>query len=151
MGEPRISLFLATCFSNHLKIQASVIIYFQLLLERLFWTLSLTLLIYSLTTELTTVFREDKEIKIVTSITLKPIEEVSFPTIVFNSGGPIDPLGFVKNSHNMAVEEDIPVEGKVDLLVEFARTISLSRYGSVQNTGILQSLKEASVSALRVF
>ena len=84
---------------------------FQLLLERLFWALSLTLLIYSLTTQLTSVFRDDQEIKIVTSITLKPIEELSFPTIVFNRGGHIDPLGFVKNSHNMVVEEDISAEG----------------------------------------
>ena len=128
-----------------------MIIYFQLLLERLSWTLSLTLLIYSLTTELTTVFREDKEIKIVTSITLKPIEEVSFPTIVFNSGGPIDPLGFVKNSHNMAVEEDIPVEGNADLLAECSRTISISRNGYVQITDISQSLQEAPVFVSHIF
>ena len=47
-----------------------------------------------------------------TIINLRPLEEVPFPSVILNTGGSIDPMGFVRRSGDMIKEEDFPKEGK---------------------------------------
>ena len=71
-------------------------------------------MIYSLVTELTNVFKSDQEKQVTTSISLIPIDQVPFPTIVLSAGGPINPLGFVTHSHNLVTEADLQERGKMN-------------------------------------
>ena len=82
----------------------------QFLIERTFWVSTFILVLVSLSNELANVFHAAQELKLVTSISLKPIDEVPFPTLVLSSGGPIDPLGFVANSQNLVLEDDLPLD-----------------------------------------
>lgn len=92
------------------------------------WLSTLALLIYSLTTELLGSFQASKEAEneIDTSISLQPIGEVDFPSVVISSGGPIDPLGFVTNTKNMVTEEELPERGKDGSLFYYVLELTIA-------------------------
>ena len=50
--------------------------------------------------------------RIETSISLRPAGDVPFPMVVVNSGGPIDPMGFVRDTRNIVTENDVPRKGE---------------------------------------
>ena len=53
-----------------------------------------------------------RENPIDTTISLRPMEEVPFPAIIIDVGDPVDPMGYVRASHNMVEESKIPRKGK---------------------------------------
>ena len=57
-----------------------------------------------------------EESPIETSISLRPVDEVPFPAIIIDVGDSVDPLGFVRASHNMVNESNIPKKGMNMLL-----------------------------------
>ena len=46
-----------------------------------------------------------------TVISLRPIDSVPFPAVILNTGGSIDPMGYVRHSGDIIKEDDFPEEG----------------------------------------
>ena len=70
------------------------------------------LAVYKLTTDVLGHLNGIKENEVETNLRLWPIDLVPFPAIIISSGEPIDPLGYVRHSHNMVNASEIKEEGK---------------------------------------
>ena len=85
----------------------------QFWLESVYWAAVLSLALYGLGSDLMTHLQGFVGDQIDTGISLRPSQDVPFPMVVINSGGPIDPLGFVRATKNLAVEKDVPRKGEL--------------------------------------
>ena len=56
-----------------------------------------------------------------TTLSLTPIDEVPFPTVVLDAGSIVDPMSFIRNSQNLMKDEDFDKEGNLlwQLLVQY--------------------------------
>ena len=84
-------------------------------LERLLWALILIMAFSGLGQHLAFVFREVKKDypeNIKTIISLRAVDDVHFPMLAINVGGPSDPYGFVRHSKDMVGWDEISQEGK---------------------------------------
>ena len=75
------------------------------------------LAVYKLSTDILAHLNGIKGDEIETNIRLWPIDLVPFPAIIISSGEPIDPLGYVRNSHNIVNASEIKEEGKSERII----------------------------------
>ena len=82
-----------------------------MIFERLIWVAILTSITFYLTSN---TLRQLLDVPtIVTQISLRSLDLVPFPAILVNTGGPIDPMGFIRNSGDMLGEGDVPEKGSL--------------------------------------
>ena len=83
----------------------------QFYLESLFWLAVLGFAVFALVSDISANLSQSEDAGIETAISLRSAEDVPFPMVVVNGGGSIDPLGFVRGTSNMAVEQDLEPGG----------------------------------------
>ena len=85
--------------------------FWQVTLERLVWMVVITLTALNLIVNIVPTIRTFFGTTIDTTISLRKMEEVPFPAVIIDLGEPVDHMGFIRDSKNMAVESDIPLNG----------------------------------------
>lgn len=88
----------------------------QFAVERLSWICFFCIIGYPLVTEIAGIVSEFDAIVIDTDLSLRPLEAIPFPAVIINTGGAIDPLGYVRHSQEVATEADLPERGHFSVL-----------------------------------
>ena len=86
--------------------------------ERLFWISVLCVVFYNAYVDLYVLFGLFQRNSVSDSIHLRPMDQVPFPAVIINTGGPINPMGFVENSFEVVSEQELLQEG-VPVVVVF--------------------------------
>ena len=93
--------------------------------ELVFWLFSIGLVLQTLVSHIMTSLLDFRgEARIVTSVALRPTDQVPFPMIVLSGGGAVDPLGFVRKTNNLVLEEDLPRSGEALELLGITETVT---------------------------
>ena len=78
----------------------------KLHVERITWTLVFLLVGSYLGRDFAHQISDLTSRDIITSISLRDIDKVPFPAILVNTGGAVDPLGYIRQSGNALTEQD---------------------------------------------